>query len=1020
MFKSFSSSARTQILLLLAWLLGCAGAPAGSGGAATPVAAAPGDTTVAATAAAAAVAPATSPSLPLDPSVTTGTLSNGLRFYLKRHKPTDQRVHLLLVVKAGSLHEEEDQRGLAHFVEHMAFNGTSRFSKQELMAFFEKSGIAFGSDMNASTSYDRTQYQLHVPTDDPKLLATALDVLEDWAGSVVFADEAVQQERSVILSEWLARQGVGRRVGKQTLDLLLAGSRYLEREPIGEKALLEQASRQRLLDFYRRWYHPERMAIVAVGDIDPAQVETMVRERFTKLPAGKVEAEPSRAIAVASDPIAAVITDPELQASSVSFMLKAPGRGARTEAELRTRILLRLGTQMLNRRFAEIAQRPDAPFTGAFGNVSNVFDALDLFEVGGRAKQGRIPASLAALLEEVERVERHGFTSGEFGREKSDLARALERRVAEQATVPVTAIAFGVANFFVTGEAATAPEFDRDFGLRLLGEVDVDDVTQALRTRLGVGQKLVVASGASRDAMPEKASLIAALASAERKEVEAYQDRAIVTDLLPRAPTPGRIVSEKRIEAVGLTEWSLSNGARVVLKPTDFAADEVIGQASSFGGHARVRKSDFPSARYAADIVQASGAGQFDRLTLAKALSGKVVSVSPWLDELSEGIGSRAAPKDLETMFQLLHLCLTAPRRDEQAFAAWLGRFREQLRNRDLNPASVFGEAVAQKLWGNELRRLPPTLASLDEINLDTALKLYAERFADVSDFTFVFVGKIDEAAFRPLVERYLASLPGKGRKEAFKNLGLHRRKGVSEVTVHAGKEDKTYVSLMFHGEAPWSENAHTDLDSLDTYLGIRVREVLREKLGNVYSPSVSYGFSRLPYDSYNLSVSFESKPGDVDRLLQATRDVIAEVKKSGIDASYVEKLRSERTRDVEEYYRSNAFWLERLVDKYRMKEDPRQILTLHELTQRVTSDNVRSAAQKFLRDDQYLIARLEPAAVAPEGDGKTPATGDGTTPPASGVQTRPSGGAKTPAAGEQGRTPSSRSTPPAAAPLLH
>ncbi|MEY4548545.1 MAG: hypothetical protein RL685_4740 [Pseudomonadota bacterium] len=359
-------------------------------------------------------------------------------------------------------------------------------------------------------------------------------------------------------------------------------------------------------------------------------------------------------------------------------------------------------------------------------------------------------------------------------------------------------------------------------------------------------------------------------------------------------------------------------------------------------------------------------------------------------------------------MFQLLHLSLTAPRRDEQAFAAWLGRFREQLRNRDLNPASVFGEAVAQKVWGNEPRRLPPTLASLDEINLDTALKLYAERFADVSDFTFVFVGKIDEAAFRPLVERYLASLPGKGRKEAFKNLGLHRRKGVTEVTVHAGKEDKTSVSLMFHGEARWSENAHTDLDSLDTYLGIRVREVLREKLGNVYSPSVSYGFSRLPYDSYNLSVSFESKPGDVERLLQATRDVIAEVKKSGIDPSYVEKLRSERTRDVEEYYRSNAFWLERLVDKYRMKEDPRQILTLHELTQRVTSDNVRSAAQKFLRDDQYLIARLEPAVVAPAGDGKMPPMNDGKPPP--------TGGAKTPAAGEQGRTPSSRSTQPAAA----
>ncbi len=941
------------LALLLGLLLGC-GAPGASGGAAR---------SAAAPAASAPVASDTSPALPLDPSVTAGELSNGLRYYLKRQKPNDQRAQLLLVVKAGSLHEEDDQRGVAHFVEHMAFQGTRRFAKEALMEFFEKSGIAFGSDMNASTGYDRTQYQLNVPTDDPKLLATALDVLEDWASSVAFAEQPLQQERSVILAEWLASRGVGRRVGKQTVDLLLAGSRFPEREVIGEKSVLEQVSRQRVVDFYRRWYRPERMAVVVVGDIEPASIEPLLRERFGKLPAGEPQPEPDRSVPVPSEPVAAVITDPELTAASVSYVRKAPGRVVRTEAELRTRILSYLGMQMLNRRLAELAQRPEAPFTAAGGSVSNVHDTLDVIEVGARAKQGQLSACLTTLLEELQRIEQHGFTSGELTREQTGLSRAWEHGVAARETAPIDSIAFRLAGAFVTGEAATSPEFDREFGQRLLEQISAADVTEAVRARLSAGQEIVVASGAARDAMPEQSSLLRVLAGTRGKAVASYEDKAFAGALLPEPPTPGRIVSEQRIEQVGVTEWRLSNGARVVLKPTDFAADEVIGQAVSFGGHARVRKKDFPSARHAAEIVQASGVGQLDRPTLSKALAGKVVSVGPWIDELSEGLSARAAPKDLETMFQLLHLYVTAPRRDEPAFAAWLGRAREQLRNRDLSPGNVFAEATARELWGNQPRRLPPTLEALAEVKLDTALKIYAERFADVSDFTFVFVGKIDEAAFRPLVERYLASLPGKGRKETFQDLGLHLRKGVSEVTVHAGKEDKTFVNLTFHGESAWSDDAHTDLDSLSTYLGIRVREVLREKLGTVYSPRVSYSFTRLPYDAYSLTVSFESKPNDVEALLQATREVIADVQKSGIAASYVEKLKSERTRDLEEYYRSNGFWLERLVDKSRMKEDPRQILRLHELTRRVTSDNVQRAAQKFLRNEQYLIARLEPAA---------------------------------------------------------
>ncbi|MEO8180069.1 MAG: insulinase family protein, partial [Deltaproteobacteria bacterium] len=545
-------------------------------------------------------------------------------------------------------------------------------------------------------------------------------------------------------------------------------------------------------------------------------------------------------------------------------------------------------------------------------------------------------------------------------------ARGLEHAVQARETASIVGLAYALSNLFVTGDAVTAPEFDRDLGTRLLAEISSQDVTRAVVERMRVSQELLLASGASRDAMPEKSSLLAAIDRAKAAPVQGYQDKVAGKALLPQAPTPGRIVGEKRIAEVGVTEWRLSNGARVVLKPTDFASDEVVEQSTSFGGNARVSKRDYLSALLAAQAVRSGGVGQFDAQALSQALAGKVVSVQPWIDELSEGIGGRAAPQDVETLFQLIYLYATAPRRDAPAFEAWRASLREALRNRDVSPSAVFGDAIAKKMWGDELRRSTPKLAAVEEIQLDTALKFYAERFADMSDFTFVFVGKIDEAAFRPLVERYLASLPGKGRKETFKDLGLHRRKGITQVSVRAGKEDKESVALMFHGDSPWSEHAHTDLVSLQMYLGIRVREVLRERLGGVYTPRVDSSFERLPFNSYALTVSFDCKPSDADKLEQAARDVIAEVKKSGILASYVEKIKSERTRDLEVSYRRNGFWLDRLLDKYRLGEDPRDILILHELTKRVTSDNVRLAAKKFLRDDQYLEARLLPAVDAP------------------------------------------------------
>ncbi|MEO8179958.1 MAG: insulinase family protein [Deltaproteobacteria bacterium] len=968
----------------LSWLAAvCAAALAACAG----VAAAPPSTATAAPAAAASAAAQSAAALPLDPRITSGSLDNGLRYYLEPNRARDKRALLVLVVKAGSVYEEDDQRGLAHFIEHMAFNGTQRFKKQKLIDFFEQSGMKFGSHANAMTSYDRTEYQLNVPTDDPQLLATALDVLEDWASALSFDPEQLQKERSVLLSEWTSGKGAEQRLGQQQRRLLLAGSKFAEREVIGDKAVLEGAPRERLIDFYRRWYRPDRMAVIVVGDIDPSALLPVIEEHFGHLPrATQAPPEPSLEIPIKLGVSAAVLSDPETPASTVDVLFKAPARPVRYESDYRAQLVAVMSTLMLSRRLDELSDNPLAPFTDASSELApSVLGRLDLIQVSARAKENQLQKSLDVLLDEIERVRRHGFSKSELLRSKEQYARFLDHFVAAQDTVDSDAISAGLANHFVTGNVVTAADFQKKLGLRLLKQISVSEVNATAVSWFSKSEELLLACGATRDRMPEQASLLAARDAAAKHTLEPYHDQVTPAALMSPLPTPGSVVKEEHIAEIDVTVWTLSNGARVVLKPTDFKQDQIIEQSISFGGNARVGAADFPSARVAHEVVAASGLGALDRQLLGRVLTGKVVSAFPWIDEQDEGIHASAAPKDAETMFQLIHLFATAPRRDERAFEAYRATLRERLRNRDLSPPQVFSDAIAKKLWGDQPRRLAPTLADVDQMKLDTALDFYRQRFSDVSDFTFVFVGKIDLASFRALAERYLASLPGGGRKETFHDLGLHRKKGISSVRVQQGKEDKASVTLIYHGESPWSENAHTDLVALENYLTMRLREVLREQLGRVYTPYVSANFERVPFAAYTLAISFECKPADVDELVKATRSTIAEVKKSGVADSYLEKLRSERTRDLEEVYRSNEFWLDRLVEKYKLGEDPRSILILTQLTQRITSENLRLAARQFLRGDQYVDALLTPAEAA-----VTPATAVQSPSPAAGPARTP------------------------------
>jgi len=906
-----------------------------------------------------------SPTLEFDPRVRTGKLANGLAYFVEPHLAANKRVQLLLVVKAGLLNEQDEQNGVAHFVEHMAFRGTKRFPQQSLIDFLEQSGLTFGADANAFTLPDRTIYLLSVPTDDPKLVDIALDVLADWAVAVTFDSAEVERERRVVLAEWLSRRGVVQRASDQILPLLVAGSRFAARSSLRDKSGVERAGRDQLLDFYRRWYRPQRMAVVAVGDIDASAFAVAMEKHFGSL-AASPDAGPTPIfdIPVRHEATAAVITDAEAPVSMAGVWFKLPSQAVRTEGDYRAQVLSSLACVALTHRLGALAANSNAPWDSASASLlSGLLGRLDVVQITASPRPGKAGDSIEALLVEIERAKRYGFSAREVERAEQERTRMLDHRASAEGTEAGVSLAVALAEGFASGNAVMGAEGEKALAAKLLRDISAADVSRAATRLFVTGSELVLALGAARDALPSKDAVLADIGRVEHQSVERYQDHPEPPrNLMSSTPTPGEIIRESDIPEIGVTVWTLANGAKVVLKHTDFKKDEILEQSVGFGGTNRLPTRAFRSGLASTEIVVASGVGGHDRRALSRLLSGKVVTAYPWVSEQDHGIRASGSPIDVETMFQLIYSYSTAPRRDEVAFEGYRASSRERLRHQDLIPGIRLLDALLGGLWGAEPRRLRPRSTSVDEQNLDDGLMFYRQIFGDVSGTVFVFVGDFDEGVLRPLVERYLASLPGGGAGDTFHDLGLHRKKGVLSVGAEAGTDDRAMVNLTYHGEVKWSENAYTDLNSLRDYLAIRLREVLRVQMGGVYTPTVTYDFERIPFDSYSLSIGFPCQPSQVEDLVRVTHEVIERTKAEGVEAAYVEKLKKMRTRDLEQEYRTNVFWLERLVEKFKMKEDPRNILILHQLTQRVTSDNIKEAARHFLRDDQYVDARLLPA----------------------------------------------------------
>ena len=905
--------------------------------------------------------------IPLDPTVKVGVLPNGLTYYIRRNTEPKNRAELRLVIRAGSVLETDEQRGLAHFMEHMAFNGTKNFPKNELVNFLQSAGVRFGADLNAYTSFDETVYQLPVPTDSARLFERSFQILEDWAHNITLDPEEIEKERGVILEERRLGQGAGQRMRDDYFPILLNNSKYASRLPIGTETVLKNFKPETLRQFYKEWYRPDLMAVIAVGDFNVLDVEKTIREKFGRIPKPATPLKrPTFNIPANDETKVITVTDPEQPNTVVQVIYKRPEIKERTLGDLRESIKRGLFNTMLGNRIQELTQQASPPFLGGYSNYGDFLGNLDAFTSIAVAKEGNVERAIRAVLDENARVKQFGFTSTELARAKQEFFTGVQQAYTERDKTRSASFVNEYVQNFTDNEPYTSIDFYFGFLKNVQPGITLPEINALVDQFIHNDNRavIVMAPEKDKDKLPSREEILRYINDAG-KDLTAYEDNTLDAPLVPTPPTPSPVANARDIKEIGVTEWTLRNGVRVVLKPTDFKNDQVLFGAISQGGTSRYELKDFQSARFSSTLTSLGGTGAYSQVQLNKFLSGKQVNVYPYVGELSEGINGSTAPKDLETALQLLYSYFTQPRKDTAVVAGFLSNQRSALQNQinTPTPQRVFQDTVTVTLGSNNPRRQPLKPADLDQISLDRALAIYRERFADAGDFTFFFVGNFDLDKVKPLIETYLGGLPSQtkadGKKESFVDLGIRAPTGQVSKTVYRGLDPKASVQLVYSGDMSWSPEATTQIDALAEVLEIKLIEKLREEESGVYGVNVSGSYSKFPVPRYTFRISFGSAPENVEKLIAKTQEQIDKVKTSGADPTDVAKFKAETRRETELQLKDNQFWLNYLQNQYYTSDDPTEVLREAELLNTVTVESTKEAANRYFGQNMIRLVLL-------------------------------------------------------------
>ncbi|MDD5231054.1 MAG: insulinase family protein, partial [Candidatus Marinimicrobia bacterium] len=883
---------------------------------------------------------------------------------IRQNAKPEQRAELRLVVNVGSVLENEEQQGLAHFLEHMAFNGTKNFKKHEIISFMESAGMRFGSHLNAYTSFDETVYMLTVPSDQDSLVETGFKILADWATGISLEAEEIDDERGVIREEWRLGRGAEARIRDLEYPVMFYGSLYARRLPIGQIAVVDTFQYETLRKFYRDWYRPDLMAVVAVGDFDETAIKNLIERYFADLPLP--EKAPARFIPAVPDheeTLFSIQSDPELTRTIIRIINKLPINEERLVNDYRRTMVENLYNGMLGKRLDELSKDADPPFLQAISHKGRLVRSKDYYYVAAIVKEDGIERGLSSLLAEIRRVQKYGFTDTEFERLKSQVMRNMEQSYRERENFYSGDLADEFTRNFLLNEPAPGIEIEYELYKKYLFGITLDEINALSRQWISDKNRVVLVSAPQKAglSLPTKSDLIDIINAIRQQPLEAYVDQVVERDLLEQMPKAGRIISESRIDSLDVTELQLSNGARVIIKPTDFKNDEILLSAFSPGGTSLVPDSNYIAAASCIPIIRESGLGEFTKIALNKKLAGKVVSVNPGLGELTEQFSASASPKDLETMFQLIYLYFTTPRRDSSAYLSYRNKMLTTLANRNVDPFAAFNDTVSATLSQHHFRARPWSVELLDEMDLEKSYEIFRERFAEAGDFTFILVGNVQIDTVKQLSVRYLASLPTIDRVENWRDVGMRLPEGVVYNEARKGIEQKSFVQITFHGPFEWNHANRFLLTSVTDILRIKLREQVREEKGGTYGVRVNQSAIQYPHLEFRITIQFGCNPERAEELTTVIFNEVEKLKSELVSDEDLTKIKQIDLRTYETNLKENRFWLNNLYFYYFNNEDPLNILNYPQLVAGLTKEKIQNAAQCYLPADNHVRVILYP-----------------------------------------------------------
>lgn len=904
--------------------------------------------------------------IPLNPDIRYGKLKNGLTYYVLKNSEPKDKVELRLAVNVGSMQENEDQLGLAHFTEHMGFNGTKNFEKNELVDYLQSKGVKFGAHLNAYTSFDETVYMLTLPTDDQEVVTTGFQVLGDWANGMLFTEEEVDKERGVVLEEYRIGQGAGQRMRERYFPKLLYESRYANRLPIGKKEVLENFSYKTIRQFYADWYRPNMMAVIVVGDIDPDVMEAKIKSQFgkTKNPK-KPRKRESYPVPNHNETFIAVESDPEFSYSIVQLYFKDPKpvEVVNTVDGYKNMLINQLFSSMLNGRLDEIRNSVDPPFSYAGGGYSSMVRTKNAFIMQAYTPETGQLKALEVLLRETQRVKHHGFTENELNRVKQSQLAYMEKAYNERDKSQSRNYASEFIRNYLEKEPAPGIAWEYKKHQELLPSITIDDVNKLIDKFISKENRVVIFLGPQKEEL-EKVSeerIRKVLTQMDEVIPEPYAEEDIANTLMESMPDAGSIIKTETNEELGFKTVTLSNGMQVSYKVTDFKNDEILMRGYSYGGTSTWTDEEYLNTDLGMGALFSSGVGNFSAVDLKKFMAGKIVRISPSINTNDESLNGSTTPKDLESMFQMIHLYFTDPRKDNDAFESYISRNKSMYANLNSNPQAYFSIKHQKFLTQDDVRSFDiPTEEDWQRVDYDLMVDKYREAFANPGDFKLFFVGNIDEDQMLEYSKTYLASIPDNGRRDQMIDRGVRIPKGMHEKIYKKGVDPKSYVMISFEGDADFNRDDQYRLSVLGDILSIKLIEILREEKGGVYGIGASGSLRVTPYPHYEFSINFPCGPENAMDLKDAALAELNKILEEGPQEKDLNKVKEEKRKTTKERLRTNGYWIGKMYgDSYTQAES----YTVDQLYQRIedlTIENIQTVGKKYLNGD-YVVGILMP-----------------------------------------------------------